>query len=92
MALAILLAIPATYALLRTYDVLFRHEPNPATVVWSVHIAMFWRLAIGAYAAGMVAPLVFVAARRNFEGTLKVLYVLVFVVASIAALQGLFLP
>ncbi len=90
--LAALLTIPAVYALLRTNDVLFQNEPNPATVIWSAHIAMFWRLLIGTYAAGMVAPLVFTVATRDLARTIKVLSVAALVVAAMIGGQGLLLP
>jgi len=91
-ALAAILSVPATYAVLRAYDVLFKNEPNPATIVWSAHIAMFWRLGIGAYVAGMVVPLALMAARANLARTMRVLYVCVYVVIAMVGIQGLFMP
>jgi hypothetical protein len=90
--IAALLAVPATYAVLRAYDVLFRSEPDPATIVWSAHVAMFWRLAIGGYVAGMVAPLGFMAARRDLAHTVRTLCPTVVAVAAMIGAQGLFLP
>jgi hypothetical protein len=87
-----LLVIPATYAVLRGYDVLFKAEANPATVIWSNRIAMFWRLSIGGYFAGMVAFVVYLAARRNLARTIQTLDVLVLVVAAMITVQGLLLP
>jgi hypothetical protein len=90
--LAALLTVPATYALLRGYEVLFRSEPDPATIVWSAKTAMFWRLAIGTYFAGMVVPLGYVAARLDLTRTMRVLSVLAYVVAALITVQGLCLP
>lgn len=90
--LAAILSIPATYATLRAYDVLFRKEPNPATIVWSAHIAMFWRLGVGVYVAGMVAVLAYMAARANLARTVRVLGTTVVVVAAMIGLQGLLMP
>jgi hypothetical protein len=87
-----ILAIVATYALQRTYDVLFRSEPNPATIVWSAHIAMFWRLGIGVYVAGPVALMTFMAARRDLARTTRVTAALVPLVGGLIAIQGAFLP
>jgi hypothetical protein len=87
-----LLAIVAMYAFLRGYDVLFKREANPATIVWSARIAMFWRLGIGAYVAGPVALLAFLAARRNLPLTTRVTAVLVPAVGALIAIQGAFLP
>jgi hypothetical protein len=76
-ALAALLTIPAVYAVLRGYDVLFR---------------MFWRLGIGTYAAGMVAPLAFLGARANLQRAVQVVTTGAVVVAAMIAVQGIFLP
>ncbi len=89
---AALLSVPATYALLRTYEVVFRSEPNPATIVWTPHIAMFWRLAVAGYVAGMVAPLVYLAASRDLGRTTRVLSASVFVVGAMIGIQGLLMP
>ncbi len=86
------LAVIATYAALRAYDVFFKNEPDPATVVWSVHIAMFWRLGIGIYVAGMVAALVFVLASRNLAAIVRLTAVLVPVIGAMIAIQGVLLP
>jgi hypothetical protein len=87
-----LISIPATYALLRAYEVLWKTEPNPATIVWSPHIAVFWRIGIAAYVAGMVAPLAYLAARRDHARLLRVLYPSLIVAGAMIAIQGLFMP
>jgi hypothetical protein len=89
---AALLSVPATYAALRAYEVLFKTEPNPARIVWSPHIAMFWRLGVGGYVAGMVGPLVYLAARRDLTRTTRVLCEGVLVVGAMIGLQGVFMP
>ena len=87
-----LLVVAATYAVLRTYDVLFQLQANPAAVIWSEHTAMFWRLGIGAYLGGMIAFGVYFAARRQLARTIRALEILVYVVAAMITVQGLFLP
>ena len=89
---AALMSVPATYAAMRIYEVVFNSEPNPATVVWSAHIAMFWRLAIAGYVAGLVAPLVSMAARRDLRRVTDVLCASVFVIGAIVGVQGLLMP
>ena len=89
---AALLSVPASYAVLRAYDVLFKNEPNPDTIVWSAHIAMFWRLAVGGYIAGMIVPLGYVAARKDLARTMRALELIVVVVAVMIGVQGLFMP
>jgi hypothetical protein len=90
--LAGLLTVPTTYAALRGYDVMFRSEANPATVIWSAKIAMFWRLGIGSYLGGMVAFGVYFLARRDLARVVRGLVLASVVVAALASFQGLFLP
>ena len=91
-SMAAILAVPATYAVLRGYDVLFKNEPDPANVVWSGHIAMFWRVAIGLYLGGMVGILAYITASRDLDRVLKFLYVATFTVATLSTAQGILLP
>ena len=90
--IAAALVVPASYAALRAYDVLRGVEPNPAAVGASLHVAMFWRLAIGGYLAGMAAPLAYLAARRDLARTMRALHVLVLVAGAMLVVQGLALP
>jgi hypothetical protein len=91
--LAAVLVVPATYAILRAYDVLVRPpEANPATIVWSAHIAMFWRLNVGAFVAGIVAPGAYFAASRDLARTMRMLNVCVLAAAAMIMVQGLFMP
>jgi hypothetical protein len=87
-----LLAIVATYALLRGYDAAFKAEANPATIVWSAHIAMFWRLGVGLYVGGFAAIMVLVFGQRNLGATVRVTAALVPAIGALIALQGIFLP
>jgi dolichyl-phosphate-mannose--protein O-mannosyl transferase len=90
--LGALLAVPTAYAAQRGYDALFSPEANPATVVTSLRIAMYWRLAVAAYVGGMVAPLVYLAARRDLLRTLRALEAMVLVAAALLFVQGTLLP
>jgi hypothetical protein len=87
-----LLIIPATYAGLRGYDVLFRDEPHPSTVGPSAHIAMFWRVNLGTALGLASAPLVFRLACAAPGGLWRVLPHAAVGVATLAFLQGFFLP
>jgi hypothetical protein len=89
---AALLSVSATYAVLRTYEVSFYSEPNPATIVWSPHVAIFWRLTVAGYVAGMVAPLAYLAARGDVVRMMHVLSVSVFIVGAMIGIQGLLMP
>src|SRR5580700_8922169 len=91
-AIDAILAVLATYAGLRGFDVCFKSAPNPATIVWSAHIAMFWRLGVGVYVAGLVAVMAFLLARRDLALAVRVTSVLVPVVGAMIAIQGAFLP
>lgn len=90
--LAALISVPATYALLRAYEVLFRREPNPATVVWTPHIAVFWRVTIALYVAGMVLPMAYLAARRDVAKVLRALLPSLLVAGALIAIQGVLMP
>lgn len=87
-----MVSVPATYALLRAYEVLLRSEPNPATIVWTPHIAVFWRIGLALYVAGMVAPLAYLAARRDAAKLLRLLYPSLLVASALIAIQGIFMP
>ena len=87
-----ILTVPATYALLRGYDVIFKNEPNPATVIFSAKIAMFWRVGIGSYAGGMVAFATYFAAVKRIELVVRAVSIAAVVVAAMIGLQGLLLP
>lgn len=89
---AAVVTIPAVYAVLRAYDVLFVAEPNPAIVSASVKIAMFWRVWIAAYVAPVVAIAVHQIARRDLARGARILHVSVLVVAAMIGVQGIFLP
>lgn len=91
-AIAAVLAVPATYSLLRALEVLTGPPPGPALGVWSPHIPLFRRLGVGLYVAGMVGPLAFVAGRADPARALRVLGRAVVVVAVVCCLQGLLLP
>ncbi len=86
------LVIVASYALLRLFDVCFKHEPNPATVIWSAHIAMFWRIGIGTYAAAIASPMIWLFARRDIDRALNVTLHATMFVAVLLGVQGLAFP
>lgn len=87
-----LLAMVATYALLRGYDVCFTSEANPATIVWSAHVAMFWRLGVGLYVGGFVAMVAAFAGQRDIVATVRVTAILVPAIGALIAIQGAFFP
>jgi len=91
-AMAALLSLVATYAVLRAYDVLFKQEPNPATTVASMHIAMFWRVGVGAYVGGAVGMLVWFGTAKGGRRASRLVVLAIPIVAAMIAFQGLFLP
>jgi hypothetical protein len=90
--IAAVLCVPAGYALQRIGDVLFKQEPNPATVIQGTSIAMFWRLKIAAFIAPVVGVLVHEIARRDLARTLRAVYGATLMVAVLATAQGIFVP
>jgi hypothetical protein len=92
-ALGAVLLVPAAYAILRTFDVLvLPAEPNPASIVWSAHVAMFWRLNIAAFVAGMATPLLYIAAEADLPRTVRALLTGVVAVTAMIGIQGILLP
>lgn len=59
------------YAVVRVIQGVLFPEPNPALVVWSVRIGMFWRIGVVVYASLLVAPLAFRWARRDLLGACR---------------------
>jgi hypothetical protein len=87
-----LLVVPPTYAFLRAYDVLFKQEAEPASDMWSLHVAMFWRLAVSSYLAVLVASLLYLAASRDLPLTTKALGRCVFIAAATIGAQAILWP
>jgi hypothetical protein len=87
-----LLAVPATYAVLRAWEVLAGRSAGPPIGVWSPDIALFRRVAVGAYVAGMVSPMAYFLARRGSARTARVLQRLAIGVAVLSGVQAIFLP
>lgn len=90
--LTALLVIPTTYSLIRSYDVLFGNEPNPASVSPGVHIAMFWRLSIGSYAALALFPLIYTLVGKHPGLVLHTTSRLLPIVGGFLFFQAIFLP
>lgn len=63
----------ALYPLLRVVSAVVSPEPNPATIIWSVHSGYFWRLWTVAYASAMAALVGGFAARRDPERVARLL-------------------
>lgn len=89
---ATLLSIPLAYSALRAYDVLFRVEPNPAMIIWSSRIALFWRLSVAAFVAPMVGVGVHFVAARSPARAFRGLSIATLVVAALVVVQAIFLP
>lgn len=91
-SIAGVLAIALAYAALRLGSLALGNEPDPALVMWASHNAMFWRLAMGAYAGGVVALLVHLAAGVRLEATARLVLRAVVPVAVLVAAQGILFP
>lgn len=87
-----LLVITFTYAVTRLLQAAIYPEPDPAMVVWSTRIAMYWRIGFGAYLGAMVAPLAYTWARRDQAAALKALPAFVGVTFASILLQALVRP
>lgn len=84
--------IALVYAVIRVVQFFFYPEPDPALVVWSPHVAMFWRFWIGVYIGGPLGLGAFVFATSAPERAAR--WLVRFVTASAVAisLQGLLVP
>lgn len=91
-ACAFALAIPFVYVIARLIQLRVAPEPDPALVVWSTRIGMYWRLFIGVYGGALVAPMAYAWARRDLDAATRALVVAVPVTALAIALQGAFVP
>lgn len=84
-----LLAVVATYAVMRLVQVRFFPEPNPALVVATMRIAMFWRLGMGAYLGAITFVVVLFSGEPRAERwTLRA----IIPVAVLAFLQAVVFP
>jgi hypothetical protein len=80
------------YALLRVAQAMLSPAPDPALVLWSEHSGFFWRAWTAAYTGGMIAFLVYVAARRDALRTARVVTWSIAVAATMIAAQGILVP
>lgn len=85
-SIAAIVSMMGTYAVLRAFEALFKSEPNPATVIGSERIAMFWRLEVGCLVAGATATLVFVLSGRWLVAATRLVAFAVPTVAVVAVL------
>jgi hypothetical protein len=85
-------AATALYALLRAGQVLLGNEPNPATVISSVHSGFLWRAWIAGYAGGMAALLGYWLARRDPTQVARALTVALPLAGALLVAQAVFLP
>jgi hypothetical protein len=58
----------ASYGVIRVIQARLFPEPNPALVVWSTRIGLFWRMGLVAYLALVLSPLALWWARRDLTG------------------------
>ena len=86
------LASMIVYALLRLQGAIWGHEPNPATLLFSLHAAYFWRAWTSAYAGAMVAIIVSFVARGREERAVRILSAWLVPSALVIFLQAILVP
>ncbi|HEY1959619.1 MAG TPA: hypothetical protein VGH28_28615 [Polyangiaceae bacterium] len=79
------------YALTRVLQALLVPEPNPATLMQSIHAGYFWRAWTAAYAGGFVALTAALLAKRAAPLAHVAVAALPWT-ALVAVLQALFVP
>jgi hypothetical protein len=82
----------AGYAVMRSLQVVLRHEPDPATAPWGPHSAFFWRCLTMFYAGGMACFAAWVASRGRLPAAARGLVKAIPVAALLVALQAVFFP
>jgi hypothetical protein len=82
----------AGYAVMRFWQVMLGHEPDPAQMAWSPHSAYFWRCLIMLYAGGMASFVAWVASRGRQAAAARGLAQAVPIAALLVALQAVFFP
>lgn len=73
-AVAAILALSSVtflYAAVRVVQALLFPEPNPALVMWSTRIAMFWRIGVVVYASLLLVPMALRWARRDLAAACR---------------------
>ncbi len=80
------------YAAVRAVQAVLFPEPNPALVVWSTRIALFWRVGLVTYGALVVSPLLLRWARRDLAGASRAAAWAVPVAGVAIGLQALVFP
>ncbi|GAC1571930.1 MAG: hypothetical protein NVS3B20_03810 [Polyangiales bacterium] len=80
------------YAAIRVVMFKIAPDPNPALVVASARVAMFWRLVVGAYVATLVTIPVYALARRDLGLVVRILSVAAPITAIAIVLQGILVP
>ena len=94
-AIASALVLPTlvlVYAAVRVLQAWLYPEPDPATVIWSTRIGLFWRLGLCGYVGLMLLPLGLRWARRDPVGAARTVAWLVPVSAVALALQAGWVP
>jgi hypothetical protein len=80
------------YAILRLVQALLYKEPNPATVIWSLHAGYFWRAWTVSYMGAMVGFATFAAAKRHEGAVCRALLWGLGAAAGLIVVQGVFVP
>ncbi len=82
----------AGYAVMRSWQVMLGHEPDPAKMAWSPHSAFFWRCLIMLYAGGIGSFVAWVASRGRLPLAARGLAKAIPIAALLVALQAVFFP
>jgi hypothetical protein len=82
----------AGYAVLRSLQVMFGHELNPASAMWSPHSAFFWRCLTMLYGGGIASFVAWVASRERLAAAARGLATAIPISALLLALQAIFFP
>ncbi len=91
-AILALASVTFLYAAVRVAQAILFPEPNPALIVWSTRIALFWRIGLVVYASLMLVPMALRWARRDLVGACRAAAWAIPVAAAALAFQSAVFP
>ncbi len=82
----------AYYALARAIQHLMGNEPNPATVIWSLHAGFFWREVSALFVAGFIALATWLLSKDELPRLERALPKVLAAASFLMIAQAIFIP
>ena len=87
-----LLGAIVLYSTLRVIAAIWGHEPNPTTLLYSMHTAYFWRSLTSIHGGAMIAALVWILAENDEESVLRSIHAALVPCVLAIVLQSALVP